>query len=111
MAGVYNGRVLIVSETGIRAHDLKDGSLKWSAPTNDLPAGQGVASKNIYYQQLKKGEVIAIDVVTGQIKAHNRSAVPGTAPGNLVFYDDMVVTQTATDIIAYPQLSVRLAAA
>lgn len=110
LAGVFKGKAIVVSETGIRALDLKDGSQRWAASTGDLPSGQGVASKDIYYLPLRRGEILAVDVVTGQVKARNRGN-GGAAPGNLVFYDGMVLSQTPTEIIAYPQLSVRLASA
>src|SRR5439155_681834 len=88
--------------------DVMTKSLAWSQPTGDLPSGQGVASKGIYYLPLKKGEILAVDIAKGEIKAHNRAAVAGAAPGNLVFYDNMVLTQTTTEVMAYPQLSARL---
>jgi outer membrane protein assembly factor BamB/tetratricopeptide (TPR) repeat protein len=111
MAGVYQGRVLVVSDTSIRALDVKDGRQMWSIHTGDMPSGQGVASKGMYYLPLKKGEILAVDIVKGEIKAHNRAAVEGAAPGNLVFYENMVLSQTPTEVAAYPQLSARLDAA
>lgn len=108
MAGVHQGRVLIVGESQVRILDLKSGDQLRSISTGDLPSGQGVASKGIYYLPLKKGEILAIDIAKGEIKAHNRAAVPGTSPGNLVFYDGVVVSQTPTEIVAYTQLSARL---
>ena len=111
MAGVYQGRVLIVGDNRIRALDLKDGSQLWSIATNDLPSGQGVASKGIYYLPLKKGEILAVDIAKGEVKAHNRSANAGMSPGNLIFYEGMVLSQTATEVAAYPQLTARLDAA
>ncbi len=109
MAGVHQGRVLIVGDTQVRILDLKTGDQLRTISTGDLPSGQGVASKGIYYLPLKRGEILAIDIAKGEIKAHNRAAVPGTSPGNLVFYDGMVVSQTPTELVAYTQLSARLA--
>ena len=55
MAGVYQGRVLIVGETQVRILDLKTGSQIWSASTTgDIPSGQGVASKGVYYLPLEE---------------------------------------------------------
>jgi len=105
MAGVYNGRVLIVGKTMIRALDLRTGSQVWAVSTGDMPSGQGVASKGVYYQPLKRGEILAVEIERGHIKAHNRSAVAGAAPGNLIFYEDMVLSQTTHEVMAYPQLS------
>src|SRR5262249_55726327 len=67
MAGVFNGKVLIVGKNAIRALSLDDGRQLWYLPTGDLPSGQGVASKDIYYLPLKKGEIMAIDVDKGAV--------------------------------------------
>ena len=108
MAGVYDGRVVIVGDANVRLLDLKTGDQIRVIPTGDMPSGQGVASKGVYYLPLKRGEIVAIDIKKGEVRAHNRAAVAGSAPGNLVFYEGMVLTQTVTDVIAYPQLSARL---
>ncbi|MBI3823680.1 MAG: PQQ-binding-like beta-propeller repeat protein [Planctomycetes bacterium] len=108
MAGVYNGRVLVVSETNVRAYDLNNGTLLRTVYTGAMPSGQGVASKGMYYLPLKSGEIVAIDIVKGEIKAHNRAPQGQAAPGNLVFYENMVLSQTPTEIAVYPQLVARL---
>jgi outer membrane protein assembly factor BamB len=108
LAGVYNGKVLIVGKTAVRALNLEDGRQLWYAPTGDLPSGQGVASQNVYYLPLKKGEIMALDIDSGRIKAHNRARAGGVSPGNLVFYDGTVISQTPMQIVAYPQLAARL---
>ncbi|MSQ94098.1 MAG: hypothetical protein EXR98_06025 [Gemmataceae bacterium] len=108
LAGVFDDRVLIVGETTIHAHDLKNGSQLWSIPTGDFPSGQGAASKGIYHLPLSKGEILAVDIAKGIIKARNRGPAGAAAHGNLVFYENMVLSQTPTELIAYPQLSARL---
>ena len=104
LAGVFDGRVLVVSDKNVRALDLKTGAQVWSIPTGDLPSGQGVASKGIYYLPLAK-EILAVDIVKGEVKAHNRVAAGGTSPGNLVFYENMVLSQTPTEVMAFPQIA------
>jgi tetratricopeptide (TPR) repeat protein len=108
LAGVFGGKVLIVGKTAVRALSLEDGRQLWYVPTGDLPSGQGVASKNVYYLPLKKGEIMALDIDKGTVKAHNRAKNAGVSPGNLVFYEGAVISQTPTQIIAYPQLAARL---
>jgi outer membrane protein assembly factor BamB len=110
LAGVYNGRVLVVGKTNIRALSLANGAQLWTLPTGDMPSGQGVASKNIYYLPLSKGEILAVDIERGTVKAHNRAAGDAAkiAPGNLVFYEGAVLSVTPTDVVAYPQLAARL---
>ena len=113
MAGVFNGKVLIVGKTSIRALNLQTGQRLWSVNTGDMPSGQGIASKNVYYLPLSKGEILAVDVDRGTLKAHNRAAGDAAkiAPGNLVFYEGCVLSLTPTDVVAYPQLTARLEAA
>ena len=108
LAGVFNGKVLIVGKSAVRALSLHDGRQLWYVPTGDLPSGQGVASKNVYYLPLKRGEIMALDIDKGHVKAHNRAKTAGAAPGNLIFYEGAVISQTPTQIVAYPQLEARL---
>lgn len=108
MAGVFGGKVVIVGKNAVRALNLEDGRQLWYLPTGDLPSGQGVASKNIYYLPLKKGEIVALDIDKGAVKAHNRAKNAGPSPGNLIFYEGTVVSQTPLQITGYPQLVARL---
>ncbi len=107
-AGAFQGRAIIVGKNMVRALDVKTGSQVWSIHTGDFPSGQGVASKGIYYLPLKRGEIMAVDIERGFVKARNRASAQGNAPGNLVFYEGMVLSQTATEVVAFPQLSVKL---
>jgi outer membrane protein assembly factor BamB/tetratricopeptide (TPR) repeat protein len=111
MAGVFNGKVLIVGKSSIRALNLQNKHLLWSISTGHAPSGQGVASKGVYYLPLSNGEIFAVDIDKGTVKAHNRAAGDAAkfAPGNLVFYEGCVLSLTPTDVIAYPQLEARLA--
>jgi len=121
LAGVYAGRVVVVAKKDIRALSLEDGRELWRVPTG-MPSGRGVASDNVYYLPLKlavfsdkeKGPgIFAIDIEHGKIAAQTRSkkdlktnAVE--VPGNLMFFDGLVISQTATELVAYPQLKVKL---
>jgi outer membrane protein assembly factor BamB len=114
LAGVFSGKVLLVGKTTCRALNLADGKLLWRLETG-MPSGQGVASKNVYYLPLKKPEpqVCAIDINKGEIlgRTKSRKKADGSfeIPGNLVFYEGTVLSQTATTVTAYPQLEVKLA--
>jgi outer membrane protein assembly factor BamB len=118
MAGVYAGKVLLVGKERCRALDLKDGSQAWTLETG-MPSGRGVASENIYYLPLEKSaqgpnepEVCAIDVAKGRIVAHTKSRKPldgkQEVPGNLLFYEGCMLSQTPTRVVAYPQLEIKL---
>ena len=117
-AGVYAGKVLLVGKERCRALDLKDGSQVWTLETG-TPSGRGVASDNIYYLPVEKSaqlphepEVCAIDVAKGRIVAHTKSRKPlegkQEVPGNLLFYEGRMLSQTPTRIVAYPQLEIKL---
>jgi outer membrane protein assembly factor BamB/tetratricopeptide (TPR) repeat protein len=121
LAGVYAGRVLVVAKKDVRALSLDDGHEVWRVATG-LPAGRGVASDNIYYLPLKQATfsdtkkgpgIFAIDVEHGKVVAQTRSKKDLRTgaievPGNLLFFDGEVISQTATELVAYPQLKVKL---
>lgn len=110
LAGVFKGNVVVVGKSTSRSLRLTDGSLQWNLPTGDLPSGQGVCCKDIYYLPLAKGEICAIDIERKMIKARNRASKSRLAPGNLVFHEETgtVVSLTPNSVVAYPQLTVRL---
>ena len=110
LAGVYGEKVVIVGKNSVRAIRLSDGSPVWNhLQTGDMPSGQGVASNDTYYLPLRKGEILAVDLDRWMIKAHNRASRPDApAPGNLVFYEGVVLSQTPEYIVAYPQLAAKL---
>jgi outer membrane protein assembly factor BamB/tetratricopeptide (TPR) repeat protein len=121
LAGVFNGKILLVGKSTCRALSLADGKQIWKLDTG-MPSGQGTASDNIYYLPLKetsqgqdKGpEVCAIDIDKGKPVGHTKSRPKADdpkleVPGNLLFYDGEVLSQTVTMVTAYPQLKAKLA--
>src|SRR5207248_1613835 len=121
LAGVFNGKVVIVGKKSTRAVSLAKGDTLWELEVG-LPSGQGAASALkpgepsdlIYYLPLKKAalsgepEVCAINVDKGLIHAHTKSRKKDV-PGNLLFYEGEMVSQTMTEVVAYQQLEVKLA--
>ncbi len=113
LGGVFNGKVVIVGKRNVRALSLAGGKQLWSLEVG-LPSGQGIASDNIYYLPLKSAvqssepEICAIDLERGQVQAHTKSR-KHEVPGNLIFYEGDVVSQTLTEVVAFPQLKVKLA--
>ena len=114
MAGVFNGKVLIVGKESCKALDLLTGAQAWEQKTG-MPSGQGVASNNVYYLPLKHGpssedppEVCAINVDTGALH-HTKARKKEVVPGNLVFYEGEVLSQGVWNISAFPQLKVKKA--
>ncbi len=111
--GSYNGKVVIVSKKRARGLGLANGETLWELDTG-VPSGQGIASGNVYYlpllesAQSKDPEICAIDVDRGAIAARTRSRAK-EVPGNLLFFEGDVVSQTANEVVAYPQLKVKIA--
>jgi outer membrane protein assembly factor BamB len=109
LAGVAGDRVLLVGKTACRAVSLADGSKTlWSLPTG-LPSGQGIFSGDVYYLPLQQGGLCALDVVRGEIVAR-ADVRGGDPPGNLLFHDGDLLSQSVTGVAAYPQLRTKLAA-
>jgi len=112
-AGVFHGKVVIVGKTYVKAFNLANGKEAWLLPNIGIPSGQGTASDNVYYLPLRSGmdkepEVCAINIETGKVVAHTKSRKK-EVPGNLVFHEGEVVSQTLTAITSYPQLQKKLA--
>jgi outer membrane protein assembly factor BamB len=117
LGGVMAGKVLIVSKKACRGLNLADGKTAWQLETG-LPSGQGVAADGLYYLPLKVATTIkdteatpgvaVIDVEKGVLKALTRSRKK-EVPGNLLFYEGMVLSQTVGEVTAFPQLDLVLA--
>ena len=89
------------------------GKVAWTLATG-IPSGLGTSSDNQFYLPLreagagKEPEVCVIDVPRGEIVSHTKSRKKAL-PGNLIFHDGEMVSQTSTAIAVYPQLSAKLA--
>jgi outer membrane protein assembly factor BamB/tetratricopeptide (TPR) repeat protein len=119
LAGVFDGKAVIVGRSRTRAISLARGDVVWELETG-LPSGQGAAASPnaageiIYYLPVREAintrepEICAINVNRGLIHAHTRSR-KREVPGNLIFYEGSVLSQTHTEVVAYPQLEIKLA--
>jgi outer membrane protein assembly factor BamB len=119
LGNVYNSKVLIVGKKSVRALSLGNGDTLWTVETG-LPSGQGIGSDNLYFLPLKEAgrarepEICAIDMETGQtFHTKSRAKTAGSndldVPGNLLFFEGDVISQTPWEIVAYPQLKVKIA--
>jgi outer membrane protein assembly factor BamB/tetratricopeptide (TPR) repeat protein len=115
LGGVYNGKVVVVGKRSTKAYRLTNGEDAWEVETG-VPGGFGVASDNKYYVPVresaasKEPEICVIDVDKGAAVAHAHSRpkqVGREIPGNLLFYEGRVLSQTERTMTAYPQLEVR----
>lgn len=113
VGGLYSGKLLIVGRRSVKALDALKGDVLWNVPTG-MPSGMGICSDNIYYLPLREGleskepEIFALDIERGALHAHTKSRRK-EVPGNLLFFEGLVVSQTTSEIAVYPQLRVKLA--
>lgn len=111
VAGVVNGRAIVVGRGGLTGRALADGAPVWKTgagrfPAGALPVGRGYATSEHYHIGLSTGEVAAFDLASGELVARSRS--PGEeAPGNLVRQGDWVLSQTADSVSRFDTLSER----
>jgi outer membrane protein assembly factor BamB len=118
LGGVVNGKVVVVGAKTVHAYTLAKGDDAWTVETG-LPSGFGAASDNTYYLPLgksiasKEPEICAIDVDRGIVTGHTKARVVKgesvKAPGNLLFFDGKIVSQTNEEVSAYPQLKLKIA--
>jgi outer membrane protein assembly factor BamB len=109
LAGVYQGKVILVGKNTCRALNLADGKQQlWQVETG-LPSGLGVASGGFYYLPLRKGAICKIDLEKGQVVATS-SAPRGEIPGNLLFCEGDVVSQNEAGITVFDQVDSKVAA-
>jgi outer membrane protein assembly factor BamB len=109
-AGVFNGKVLVVGKSYVRALDLANkGKELWKKETG-TPSGQGVACDNIYYLPVrasadaaKEPGIVPIDLVKGEVLPITKSAKK-EIPGNLIFYGGQLLSQNLTSVVCYPLL-------
>ncbi|NQT13932.1 MAG: PQQ-binding-like beta-propeller repeat protein, partial [Planctomycetes bacterium] len=73
-------------------------------PEGSTPSGMGFLSGGVYYVPLSSAEVIAINVDSGRVVGASRSR-QGSVPGNLVCHDGRILSQDATGLDAFDQLT------
>ncbi|MEI7781501.1 MAG: PQQ-binding-like beta-propeller repeat protein, partial [Planctomycetota bacterium] len=105
VAGVVDGRVILVGRHAVEALSLADGKRVWNKPT-DLgaasPSGRGIVTPGRLFLPVDAPEVIEIDLRDGSI-AGRSPARSGVVPGNLVAYRGEVVSQGVDSLDVFHQ--------
>ncbi len=106
-AGVHDGKALVVGAGSCRALGAGDGKQLWKVTTG-RPSGQGVFAGGLYFLPLhacadgKGPGVYGIDMARGAVTS--RAESPNKeAPGNLIFHQGHVLSQTTTGVTAFAQ--------
>jgi hypothetical protein len=110
-AGAFDGLALVVNRDHCRALKLADGSLAWKLDKTGVPSGQGVAAAGVYYLPLSAGAeskepaVLAIDIAKGTVvRRLTKKVGKADVPGNLIFANGQVISQTVDSVSSYPLL-------
>jgi outer membrane protein assembly factor BamB len=112
-AGSFAGKALVVGKNYVRGIRLDNGQSAGKIDINGSACGQGAASENVYYLPVtkvgpaKQSGVLGIDMERFVAKPLNPSR-KGEAPGNLIFYDGQVFSQTLKQVTAFPQVQYKL---
>jgi outer membrane protein assembly factor BamB/tetratricopeptide (TPR) repeat protein len=107
VACIQHEKLIVVGRGCCRALHLKDGIPAWQIATG-LPSGLGAHAGDVYYLPLQRGAVCALDLESGRNLGCTASP-RGEAPGNLVFAQGNLVSQSAVTLAVYPTLQERLA--
>lgn len=106
LAGVTEeSGVLVVAANEVRALRLSDGKPAWPRPIAIAPvSGHGVLSDGVLHLPLISGEVVSIETRSGRVLARTTVATKDLL-GNLIAADGRLVSQSASHVAAFPQLS------
>lgn len=106
IAGIAGGHLVTVGDERVRGLSLSEGKLVWSVAVG-VPTGRGVlAGKRLFLPVEAKTDgkgpaVRVVDVEKGAVA--DTLLMPGKEKvGNLLFSEGQVLSQTATELIAYP---------
>jgi outer membrane protein assembly factor BamB/tetratricopeptide (TPR) repeat protein len=109
VACVDDGRVLLAGKDSVRALRAEDGTPLWAnplqLPEGAQPSGDGYMSEGRYYLPVTTGGVVAVELKRGKILAPT-STEPKPVLGNLIWYRDSVLSQTALVLDKYEQRDV-----
>lgn len=110
LAGVRQGRVIVVGRGQVQCYQLADGSPGWAEGGVDLPSGSQPSGRGCwgaadrYLVPLTTGEVAELDVATGTWVGRARSR-HGEVPGNLVAHQGSLLSQNVDALALFPQLA------
>ena len=106
LAGVANGKAILVGSSECRALDLENGSVSWTVAVG-LPSGQGVIVGNQYWLPIKatakdkQAGLAVIDLEKGELR--DFAAIPaGDLIGNLMVQDGTLISQSLDGVKAFP---------
>jgi len=102
VAGVQQGKVILVGGGRVRALDVENGDETWSTPT-PTPAGRGVFANGKYLLPTERGDCTALDLATGKPVGTSLSVDSLNRPlGNLAARDNALVSLGRGGLRVFP---------
>lgn len=102
LAGVFDGRVVLVGRDAVTALSLENGTQTWGLQSTP-PAGRGIAVADRYYLPLASGEVWSIELKTGKVAGKLYLPSGAGALGNLSMYRGMLLSLSPHSLTAFEQ--------
>jgi outer membrane protein assembly factor BamB/tetratricopeptide (TPR) repeat protein len=105
VAGVVDGRVIVVGRRGVEALELASGRVVWQRPLaadHGSPSGRGILTPQRLFLPLATPEVLEIDLADGRFVSR-ASARGHSVPGNLLAYRGEVISQGADSLEVFHQ--------
>ena len=103
---VIGEQVLLIGEKGVRSLRVKDGSEQWKLVLPGLSCGRGAVLGDTYLVPISdpntdRGMIVVIDLKAGKVNEvlHPDKDEP---IGNLVVHEDVLLSQTLTEIAVDP---------
>ncbi len=102
VAGVQDGRVILVGRSNVEAIRLSDGELDWSTPT-PLPVGQGLLLAQRFLLPVIENAVLTLDLTSGRILSHS-TFDPFLGTGNLIAANGALIAASTRGISKFSAL-------
>jgi len=104
VAGVVDGRVIMVGDAAVEALDIETGRRLWRLPLADFgrPSGRGVTTPTSLLLPLDTPEVVEIGLAVGKVSSRS-PARGGLIPGNLVAHRGEIVSQGVDSLDVFHQ--------
>jgi len=105
VAGIVDGRAVVVGRRGVEALDMASGRPLWQRPLgadHGSPSGRGILTANRFFLPLDTPEVLELDLADGRILSHS-SARGNAVPGNLLAYRGEVISQGGDSLDVFYQ--------
>lgn len=106
VAGVVDGRAVVVGRHAVDSLSLEDGTRAWEGARafgQAAVSGRGILTQRRLFLPLDTPEVIEVDLATGEIVGRS-PARGGAVPGNLVAYRGEVISQGVDSLDVFHQV-------